>query len=728
MAENPLSAGPDPIIAEQAHLDRLRAVIDRLEREESGRISDLLAAPTTDLTERDDRIAHHGGRLARLRAARFGLLFGAIQTEEGEWFRIGRIGLADPEGGARLLVDWRAPVSRAFYTATPLHRDGIRARRRISSTGSTVTAVYDEPLILEDLEGAASGPDTALMAALEQPRSAHMGDIVGTIQREQDAIIRAPLPGTLVVQGGPGTGKTAVALHRAAYLLYEHRERLEKSVVLILGPTPTFLDYIGQVLPSLGEDSAVLMTPGTLVPGYEATGVDPEGIAAIKGSLEMARVLSDYIARLQVPAAEPSVISTSGSGTLRVTPAVLGRVRTRIRKLGLGHNAARPRFETAYLAEIIRQENRALAEVVEFLGDAAERRREWAADPAVRAEFARLWPLLEPEAVLRDLLSDERALAELLPGLGEEERARLLRARDAELTPADIVLIDELSELLGTDPRPAAAARARARRARQREMEFAHGVLDMLSDTTAEEDGGGSFLGVQAMVDRQAETDDRSPAERAAADREWVYGHVIVDEAQEISPLLLRALLRRCPTRSMTLVGDAHQYTASAAGFSWEGLLAPALKTWEMRTLSVNYRTPGTIMELASALLARFAPGEPAAVSIREGVHAPKIHRVPRADLPAAARELARVAAAGDPGTVALIGAHLPALGGVWVGDGDASKGLEFDTVIVVLDPPVDPGPADWARLYVALTRPTQRLHVVVPEDRVAGLSWLPGL
>ncbi|MET4156956.1 ATP-binding domain-containing protein [Agromyces sp. PvR057] len=705
-----------------------------------GRPSDEL-----NLTERDALVAHHAQRLQGLRTASYGLLFGGIETDEGERFRIGRIGLSDPDDGERLLIDWRAPVARPFYTATPLHREGVKARRRISSTDRTVTAVYDEPLLVDldhpdaIVEAVGDGPDAALMAALDRPRTAHMSDIVGTIQREQDAIIRGPLAGTLVVQGGPGTGKTAVALQRAAYLLYEHRNRLSKSVVLIVGPNLRFLEYISQVLPSLGEDSAVLVTPSTLVPGVTATATESAPAAEFKGRLDIVGALKQAVRAFEVSHQGDLVLRPAGLKPMTLDGRLLARVRSRGRAGATPHNAARPKFETALLTEILRLED---AEHGASAMEDWERRADWAEDPAVQELFDELWPLLDPVDVVRELFSDPVRFDAAFPSLDPSLRSALLRPHGHGLTPADVPLVDELAELLGHDPRPMTAAAARARADRATDLAYAQNVLDMVTDADADEDHLSApveIVSAAMLADRQVAGDGRTPAERAMSDREWVYGHIIVDEAQETSPMLLRALIRRCPSRSMTLVGDANQYTATDAPFTWAGLLDPQVPRWSRTDLTVNYRTPGRIMRIATGVLRRIDPGVHEPTSARDGEHEPRTVRVAPAELGEATARAAVEALAESEGTVGVIAplGVLGALRGVraaeaeratatgaadrlWAGTPDDAKGLEFDAVVVAVPPMPAPqavSVATWKRLYVALTRPTQRLTVVEAGD-----------
>src|SRR5581483_11398536 len=287
------------VALEQAYVSMLYEHLDGLRERTSGRLADALRATggtPQARTERDVIVGMYSQRLAQFDAAENGLCFGRIDSEEGEARYIGRLGIRDEDADYKpLLLDWRAPAARPFYLATPVSPEGVRRRRHIKTVGREVTRLDDEVLDLTAASqaGQASGltGEVALLAALNASRTGQMTDIVETIQVEQDWIIRSPHKGILVVQGGPGTGKTAVALHRAAYLLYTHREQLARRVVLVIGPSPTFLRYVGQVLPSLGETSVLMSTIADLYPGITARCGEPVATARLKGSLRMAEVL-----------------------------------------------------------------------------------------------------------------------------------------------------------------------------------------------------------------------------------------------------------------------------------------------------------------------------------------------------------------------------------------------------------------------------------------------------
>ena len=447
-----------------------------------------------------------------------------------------------------------------------------------------------------------------------------MADIVATIQAEQDAIIRSKPSGVLVVQGGPGTGKTAVALHRAAYLLYTHRDRLARRGVLVVGPNPTFLSYIGQVLPSLGETSVVLGTVGQLHPGLDARRAEPIVTAAVKGRADMAAVIAAAVRdRQQVPRRPVELVVEQQA--VRLDRDVAHTARTRARRSRKPHNEAKRIFRKEALRLLAEQVARTLTgsggRNLLDAGDLADIRDELAESPELGRELEALWPTLSAEQLLTDLFADRRRLNSVARRIPTAERDLLHRPAsaadvpaDLRWTPADVPLLDEAAELLGDDGSEAAAREAAALR---EEIMYAQGVLDVLD---LEEDLDPELLRATDVVDadrlaeRQAVRRYDSTAERAAADREWTYGHVIVDEAQELSPMAWRLVMRRCPSRSMTVVGDIAQTGDLAGAASWDEVLAPFVeRRWRLEQLTVNYRTPAEIADVADDVLAAIEPG-----------------------------------------------------------------------------------------------------------------------
>ncbi|HEV7186277.1 MAG TPA: helicase, partial [Blastococcus sp.] len=458
---------PDPdaeLAAEQGYVTGLHRRLDDIRAQVVGRLDDALASVAHNpqaVGEREATVQLYTERLVALDAAESGLCFGRLDRRDATVPRyVGRIGLQSEDGGEEpLLVDWRAPAAQPFYTATPLHDLGVRRRRHIRTRGRTVVSIADETLDLDDPDVAQRSGlagESVLLAALNQTRTGRMTDIVRTIQAEQDRIIRADHRGVLVVQGGPGTGKTAVALHRAAYLLYTHRERLARSGLLIVGPSPTFLRYIADVLPSLGETGVVLADLGSLRPGLPASAPERPEVAEVKGRAAMADVVAAAVTERQAVPDGPVEVTIDGT-TLRLTPTDAARARTRARAASRLHNEARPTFArrvidrlTQKYADKLGADVRGGSSLLDA-ADVAALRREVAAEPAVHALIDRLWPRLTPERLLRDLFASRDRLVAATPGWDDADRDLLLRSPSAPWTPADVPLLDEADELLGVD-------------------------------------------------------------------------------------------------------------------------------------------------------------------------------------------------------------------------------------------------------------------------------------
>jgi DNA helicase IV len=764
---------------EQEYIGRLHERVDVLRDGASAGLALALrrdGGTAQSRLDRDAAVFRYSEQLARLDAAEDGLCFGRLDLETGERRHIGRIGLRDESGeGEPLLIDWRAPAARAFYVATTGAPHGVRRRRHITMRGRRVTGVDDEVLDRGELAGASGlAGEGALLAALEAARTGRMRDIVGTLQAEQDAIIRSAHSGILVVQGGPGTGKTAVALHRAAYLLYTHR-RLAGRGVLIVGPNPTFLGYISQVLPGLGETNVLLRTVGELFPGAAASRAESRLAEEVKGRAMMAGVLVAAVHGRQ--AAGPAEVEFGGE-TLRLGREVVAEAARRARATRLPHNQARPLFQRqviAALAERYAETARELAErleadVADVLAEAreaieadlaalpeipggdeqpdlAEVRRELWADPGVRARLDDLWPALTPQRLLEELFADPARLALAAPALSAAERAAI-RREPGGWTAADVPLLDEAAELLGQDER---AVRARSAREQAQRVAYAQGVLDIAAgsgDPSDEVLGVADLLDAGELAARHEPPDHQTMAERAAADRTWTFGHVIVDEAQELSQMAWRLLARRCPATSMTIVGDVTQTGGPAGTTSWERVLAPlAGDRWRLARLTVNYRTPAEIMAATADLLAAIDPGQQPPQSVRETGVLPWRMAVTGDALPATlaevtAREAARAGRLAvivpDARVQELAEAVARAAPGLSSGDNPdltseivllgarQAKGLEFDSVLIA-DPAaiLAASPRGRNDLYVAMTRSTQRLGVLHPGPPPAELAAL---
>ena len=716
-------------------------------------------------TERDVLVGMYTQRLAQLDAAENGLCFGRIDSDGGEQHYIGRLGIRDEDADYQpLLLDWRAPAARPFYLATPVSPEGVRRRRHIKTIGRQVTRLDDEVLDLAapGLNGQTSGlnGEAALLAALNASRTGQMTDIVETIQVEQDWIIRAPNKGVLVVQGGPGTGKTAVALHRAAFLLYTHREQLARRVVLVIGPSPTFLRYVGQVLPSLGETSVLLSTIADLYPGITARREEPVSTARLKGRLDMTEVIAAAVRDRQGLTRGGLEVTFEGD-LVRLDRRTCLRVRDRARRARLPHNQARPLAHRLLIEALTRKvADRIGYDVLgggNLLGeeDLAAIRQELRETREVRAALEEFWPALTPQRLLTDLFASKERLEAAAPDLDPADRDALLREPGGGWTAADVPLLDETAELLGDDDR---SVRARARRERRRRIAYARGVLelaygsrsvDLNPEEEAEVLSAYDILDAERLADRYEEDDDRTAVERAAADRTWTFGHIVVDEAQELSPMAWRMLMRRCPTRSMTIVGDMAQASELGGGTSWQEVLGPNLADrWRLERLTINYRTPAEIAEVAADVLTAIDPELHPPRPVRETGIAPWQAQAPPGELGGMLGDLAREeSAAIGAGRLAVIVPvdrldELTRAVGVAVPDvviEDPSldrpvvvlsvkqvRGLEFDSVLVA-DPArmVADSPAGLNDLYVAITRATQRLGVVHEGDLPEALTRL---
>jgi DNA helicase IV len=683
---------PD-LAAEQAYIDHAYECLDEA-RVSASRLESMVEVSPRGGTNqaRFERDVIWDTILARLRELDIGdasLVFGRIDHEpepaaDNGTYYIGRIAVAD-QNQEPVVVDWRAPVAEPFYRATGRLAMGLSRRRHFATRGRTLLGIEDELFgeAAERLGVDAGGHDgvsgySSLIAALETARTGKLGDIVATIQAEQDEVIRSELGGVLVVQGGPGTGKTVVALHRAAYLLYTHRFPLEGQGVLVVGPNRLFLGYIDQVLPSLGEAGVELAVLADLIPdAVTVLGYDQPASARVKGDLRMAKILAKAV-RDRRRSLRHDVSIGYGAQTLRLTVDDSTRILAIARRRARTHNAAR-RFVESAVYETLADSGRGEL-------DPAEVRERVHRDPAVIGALEWMWPVLTPAELLHDLFGS-RALLRMAAGRGltVEERDLLYRKRspsvaEVDFTHDDVPLLDEARALLG-------------------------------------------------------------PKTRRRSDEEGLrtYGHIVVDEAQDLSPMQLRMLARRSLNGSMTVVGDIAQATGAWAHADWDDILVhlPRRKPPRVDELTIGYRIPEASMELAARVLRVAAPELAPPRSVRHGGDPPRIERAPSDDaLPRlvaelAADELANVGAGNvaiiapesqvDDVAVALEAAGLPYGRAtrhgldkqVTIVPIRLAKGLELDAAIVVEPAAIVEEEAQGLRaLYVALTRATRRLAV----------------
>ena len=683
-------------------------------------------------TERDAQASHFGDQAMRLEQIQDHLVFGRVDMTDANTHYIGRAGLPDSTGG-RLLIDWRAPAARPFYQATAVTPSGVVRRRHIATSGSVVTGIEDDVLDVDAAtdQGMTFQGEGALMSALASARGGHMSDIVATIQAEQDAIIRSDDQGIVVVQGGPGTGKTAVALHRAAYLLYTHRERLERSGVLIVGPSRIFLRYIEQVLPSLGENGVVSIPMGELVPGIHAVETDPAEVAFVKGKTAWIETAKAAVRDLQRLPAETKTFSIGGK-TATLTPADVAAARSRARRSGKPHNVARTGFALDLIDVLVRQVAGADpdSEDLDWWRESVRSSRD------VRREINLCWMPTRATDLLRRLYTKPDLLRRVARGLSAREQLLVSRPWDAPFTVADVPLLDELEELLGTSEELLNQKRRNRAALENEELERVRMAMEG-------QNLGGGIVSAEVLAERARGEREWTPlAERAIADRTWTYGHVVVDEAQDLSPMAWHALLRRCPSRSFTVVGDLDQARGHQRPANWEKALGPAKRGLSSEfILTVSYRTPATVTTLAQQVLSDL--GQPPLyplTSAREVEDALADTVVRGGDTNGDREEdplwkaVQDVVAQEESLLDATTGHGMGRIGVLvaderahrWRGDIFGStaldhrvsvlsvagaKGLEFDTTIVVEPTEIlSDGPGD---LFVAMTRCTKRLHSV---------------
>jgi DNA helicase IV len=667
---------PHPDVrAEQAHLDRayecLAAMRDKTER--LAAISES-AAQTVDSSIVAWTLER---RVAELTVDVPGLAFGRIDEDHGPTWYVGRRHVEDGNGEP-MVVDWRAAVATPFYRATAADALGLARRRRFMMTGTRIDDLFDEVFDDPDSVHAArhGGIPDPLLAELERERLGEMRDIVATIQAEQDEVIRAPIETCMVVQGGPGTGKTAVGLHRAAFLLYEHRRLLYEQGVLVIGPNPIFLRYIAQVLPSLGEVAVRQTTIERLVStgGLRPRSVDAPEAAAVKGDRRMADIVHRAIWE-HVAQPKDDIEVTTSWGTVRVEGddvlEMLDDILDRRVPYSVGRQALRTRIHRAVGQRLEARRGDAAPDTADLEADLRRNR-------AFQAALTRLWPSLSAPALVRRLLTGRGVLRAAARGILDPDELHAVQRRaapklDAEpWTVADLVLVDEAEAAIGGPPR--------------------------------------------------------------------AYGHIVVDEAQDLSAMEFHVLARRCPSRSMTVLGDLAQATAPAAQRSWPEVLdhlgSPA--TAEFTELDLGYRVPAPILDFANRLLPEAAPGLTPARSVRAAGAAPTVLAVDADALVGHVQRVAseRAARWASVGVIAPdelygpVGAHLDGstaaggLTGTTLLRPAEAKGLEFDAVIVVEPTLVAGSTAAGVRLlYIAMTRAVQDLTVVHARPLPAALA-----
>ncbi len=707
---------------EQAHVDQVysrlteatksanRVATEGRSKYQSDRANFVREEDGTGLFERDVFAFQAAKRLATLDAEHEGLVFGRLDRDSGEVQYIGRIGVRDCDYEP-LVIDWRARAAEPFYRATPADPMSVVRRRVLRCRGVEVIGIEDDLLDAEGNDGelVVIG-EGALLAALSRARGHQMRDIVATIQSEQDEAIRAPYQGVSIIGGGPGTGKTVVALHRAAYLLYSHRRRFENGGVLVVGPSRVFMNYIERVLPSLGEDSVTLRSIGTVasdVISARGDRVDPAAAGVVKGSTRMLTLLRRLVNEPLTGDALLCRVNVKGE-VLILDAATLSEVRAEV----LRHhkiNPAREAAQNAVLDALWERLNELLETDLER--DAFD---ELATDQAGFTMFMHAWwPPLTATGVL-NRLSDAGLVDRLAGDLFTADERRHLAASYAgpgQFSVADTALLDELVHLIGTEPTDA--------------------EIDPLM-----------FLSDGAGIDEVVTTSDRwrAPADvDANEDRHQTYAHILVDEAQDITPMQWRMLRRRGAQASWTIVGDTAQSSWPDTE-EYEHALADLVGRAPVRRfrMSTNYRSPAEVFDLAAQVVQRDYPQADLPVAVRETGVEPELLVSPRENLHSRLLEAVARLGVEVEGTIGIIApaelveglqelvAELPVAPRLAVVTALEAKGLEYDAVVVVSPDDIVAENSGGIRvLYVALTRPTMRL-VTIDLERPG--RWRAGL
>lgn len=734
----------DPYGSEQKKVDLIYGRFDELKSLVTKRLSSTRAQKElnlTSMTERDSFATMYEDRLSSLRAGEYRLVFGKLRMKDGSERYIGRMGLLENE--KPILLDWRAKAASPFYEATFFDDMGAALRRHITLENRKVVKLEDELLDLSPeksekalKEGILSG-EGALMAALEESRTGKMGDIVSTIQREQNRIIRMPLNSTVVVQGGPGTGKSAVALHRAAYLLYTYRKELEASGVLIIGPSQAFVHYIDDVLPCLGETDILIRTMSEMLPGVTVNCKDSPLAAKVKGDLRMVQVIKSAIKRhIRIPRELPA-ISVNGI-KLKLEPEEIAKGQAFARSAG-PYEVARRAFVDSMCSLLFSKYEEAAGE--QLSGDDGEFVKEQIRENAqVRLALNLSWLPLSARWLLDDLFSKPAKLKTLAPWMSEEEVQSLMREK-GKVSEGDIPLLDTAMDLLGEEE-----VRKKGPSSSRADKEFAKSTMAMFGVSP-------SLVSASDLLSSLSPSERKSVVEQAAVDRKWQFGHIIVDEAQELTAMQWRMLRKRSASKSFTIVGDVAQTSSLAGTRSWKKSLSPVFgRDWTLCPLEIDYRNPREVVEEASQFAKKEGLNSEDIKAVRsvegslEKVESEDIEKEAVSKLVECAKKFIH----SSMGTVALItekkdvekmSARVNAALEKEFGKAEADrltrngwksqiavrgteeiKGIEYDAV-VLMDPPEPEGEGEErkiaaSRLYIAMTRPTQKLVIVKKKNR----------
>ncbi|MDR2538637.1 MAG: AAA family ATPase [Bifidobacteriaceae bacterium] len=592
----------NPQDLEQKNVDAIYARLDQLRIELYSKIAKLKknseATTHQNKSEMDSLISELNDQLQVYNSVDQKLVFGKLEYHKTEPKYIGRIGISD-ENKKPLLYDWRAPISQEFYQATALNPGDIKLRRHINLKNRQIVSIEDEAFDQAVLGEQKLSGEAAIFQSLSARRSNRMNDIVATIQKEQDTIIRSDSKNALVVQGGAGTGKTAVALHRAAYLLYNNREKLSKQGVLLIGPNDKFLFYIDRVLPSLGESGVVSTSIGNLYPNVRTESTDNPIAQRVKGDIRMAQAISNAV-NLYVRVPQKPVEFEYNRVTLVITPQEIAEVQQLVKDQKVPHNQGRAYFIKFMIERLTNQYLASGAGFERYEESAAETggsekqtiKRALMNIKEVIRTLNYSWMQLLPQKLIRDLFNSKAFVKTVAPWVNHSELRQLVQEGERPFTKSDVPLIDEAAELIGeevvdTNTAPEDTARFRA-------------IEEMLESMRASGQPNVDLVDPNVLYELENNVAQNILRTRAQRDRTWIYGHVVVDEAQELSQMDYRMLVRRCPNLSFTIVGDVMQTTSSAGARNWNDALKSTFgKNYRIERLTVNYRNPKIVAEKA---------------------------------------------------------------------------------------------------------------------------------
>jgi len=714
--------------------------------------------------ERNALIDHHLDQVAIYRQVKNRLIFGKLTFEDGSTKYIGRIAITDKDKNF-LLYDWRSKSSEDFYQATSINPKNIKIRTHIFLQENKIVGLEDELFDYSDKNVSVSG-ESAILKSLNEGRTNKMNDIVATIQKEQDEIIRSQVDGALVVQGGAGTGKTAVALHRAAYLLYEKKNLLTKSGILLIGPNNKFLYYIDSVLPSLGETGVISKSISNLYYGIEATLTENPIAQRIKGDLKMIEGIKNMI-KLYLRVPKEAIQFRHNNIDMSIEPEIIKNNQAKALKLNAPFNDQRKYFIRFMIEDLLEEYKKKINETYagfvdsnDLAGELKEAKKDFFHIREIIRTLNYSWMQLLPKKVINDLFSSEKIIEICLPWVRTQDVPYLIKSDKENFSKFDIPLIDQADQLITS------IETSTTKKYSKVQQEIAQSTVESLFQYGQDNYGDRSFpaiISAEDILSRQEQEYQPTINKLSSQDRNWTFGHVIVDEAQELSPMDWNMLIRKCPSKSFTIVGDVMQTSSPAGTRNWDQRIKEFFQdNYQIKKLTINYRNPKEVAQLAYKVLKKSgseieineAPRKvPKSVEIKSTgvyeVYQDAAHsayelinqyvefgqygKVVVIVRPEKVEELTKAIyqfIEDDYGQIVADQIHsLKAPDAqLEIISPEESKGLEYDAVVLV--EPIDLQEFDAnnkqtqeskSALYIAMTRPTQKLVVVHFKDLPKG-------